>query len=86
MGEVLVAHILTKKNLADLFNKVLYGQTHRFLVDWMLWDMFASNQMSKDPTGYGAANDWPLSLCGCGIVLSECRLPPCLPCCILPRL
>jgi hypothetical protein len=27
MGKALVAHILTKKNLADLFTKVLYGQT-----------------------------------------------------------
>jgi hypothetical protein len=26
MGEALVAHIPTKKNLADLFTKVLYGQ------------------------------------------------------------
>eukprot|EP00804_Cyclotella_cryptica_P015343 CCRYP_007990-RB/>CCRYP_007990-RB protein AED:0.06 eAED:0.01 QI:0/-1/0/1/-1/1/1/0/244 len=30
MGEALVAHIPTKKNLADLFMKVLYGQTRRF--------------------------------------------------------
>ncbi len=27
MGEALVAHIPTKKNLADLFTKVLYGQS-----------------------------------------------------------
>ena len=40
MGEALVAHIPTKKNLADLFTKVLYGQTHRFLVNRMLWDVF----------------------------------------------
>ena len=32
MGKALVAHIPTKKNLADLFTKVLYGQTYRFLV------------------------------------------------------
>eukprot|EP00804_Cyclotella_cryptica_P029741 CCRYP_015201-RA/>CCRYP_015201-RA protein AED:0.23 eAED:0.23 QI:0/0/0/1/1/1/6/0/958 len=31
MGEALVAHIPTKKNLADLFTKVLYGQTRRFI-------------------------------------------------------
>eukprot|EP00804_Cyclotella_cryptica_P009223 CCRYP_020308-RA/>CCRYP_020308-RA protein AED:0.33 eAED:0.33 QI:0/0/0/1/0/0/3/0/300 len=31
MGEALVAHIPTKKNLADLFTKVLYGQTRQFL-------------------------------------------------------
>eukprot|EP00804_Cyclotella_cryptica_P021205 CCRYP_001503-RD/>CCRYP_001503-RD protein AED:0.33 eAED:0.33 QI:0/-1/0/1/-1/1/1/0/233 len=43
MGEALVAHILTKKNLADLFTKVLYGQTRRFLVDRMLWDVFPSD-------------------------------------------
>eukprot|EP00804_Cyclotella_cryptica_P012756 CCRYP_019199-RA/>CCRYP_019199-RA protein AED:0.48 eAED:0.51 QI:0/0/0/1/0/0/2/0/81 len=30
MGEALVAHIPTKKNLADLFTKVLYGQTPDF--------------------------------------------------------
>ena len=40
MGEALVAHIPTKKNLADLFTKVLYGQTRRFLVSRMLWDVF----------------------------------------------
>jgi hypothetical protein len=40
MGEALVAHIPTKKNLADLFTKVLYGQARRFLVSRMLWDMF----------------------------------------------
>jgi hypothetical protein len=40
MGKALVAHIPTRKNLADLFTKVLYGQTPRFLVSWMLWDVF----------------------------------------------
>jgi hypothetical protein len=40
MGEALVAHIPTKKNLADLFTKVLYGQTRRYLVSRMLWDVF----------------------------------------------
>jgi len=40
MGEALVAHISSKKNLADLFTKVLYGQTQRFLMSWMLWDVF----------------------------------------------
>ena len=40
MGEAFVAHIPTKKNLADLFTKVLYGQTRRFLVNRMLWDVF----------------------------------------------
>ena len=33
MGEALVAHIPTKKNLADLFTKVLHGQIRQFLVD-----------------------------------------------------
>ena len=42
MGEALVAHIPTKKNLADLFTKVLYGQSRRFLVDRMLWDVYPS--------------------------------------------
>ena len=51
MGEALVAHIPTKKNLADLFTKVLYGQTRRFLVDRMLWDVFPSNQMLQEPSG-----------------------------------
>jgi hypothetical protein len=40
MDKALVAHIPTKKNLADLFTKVLYGQAHRFLVSQMLWDVF----------------------------------------------
>jgi hypothetical protein len=40
MGEALVAHIPTKKNLADLFTKVLYGQVQRFLVSQMLRDVF----------------------------------------------
>jgi hypothetical protein len=40
MGEALVAHIPTKKNLADLFTKVLYGQAQRFLVSRMLWVVF----------------------------------------------
>ena len=43
MGEALVAHISTKKNLADLFTKVLHGQSRRFLVDRMLWDVYPSN-------------------------------------------
>ena len=42
MGEALVAHIPTKKNLADLFTKVLYGQNQQFLVDRMLWDVYPS--------------------------------------------
>jgi hypothetical protein len=40
MGKALIAHIPTKKNLADLFTKVLYGQAQRFLVSRMLWDVF----------------------------------------------
>ena len=40
MGEALVAYIPTKKNLADLFTKVLYGQARRFLVSRILWDVF----------------------------------------------
>ena len=44
MGEALVAHIQTKKNLADLFTKVLYIQMCRFLVDQMLWDVFSTDQ------------------------------------------
>ena len=46
MGEALVAHIPTKKNLADLFTKVLYGQTRRFLIDRMLSDVFPSDHLS----------------------------------------
>ena len=42
MGEALVVHIPTKKNLADLFMKILYGQSRRFLVDRMLWDVYPS--------------------------------------------
>jgi hypothetical protein len=51
LGEALVAHILIKKNLADLFTKVLYGQTHGFLVDQMLWDVFSINQTLQEPSG-----------------------------------
>ncbi len=51
MGEALVAHIPTKKNLADLFTKVLIGQMPRFFVDRMLWDMFPSDWMLQKPTG-----------------------------------
>jgi regulator of RNase E activity RraA len=51
MGEALVAHIPMKKNLADVFTKVLYGQTCRFLVDQMLWDVFPSNLTSQEPYG-----------------------------------
>ena len=40
MGESLVAHIPTKTNLADLFTKVLYGQSWQILVDRMPWDMY----------------------------------------------
>ena len=40
MGEALVAHILTLENFADLFTKVLYGCTRRYLVGEMLWDVF----------------------------------------------
>jgi hypothetical protein len=46
MGEALVARIPTKKNLDDSFTKVLYGQTLRFLIDQMLWDVSRSDQMS----------------------------------------
>ena len=42
MGEALVAHIPTKKNLADLFTKVLYGHNWQFLVDWMLRYVYPS--------------------------------------------
>ena len=51
MGEALVAHIPAKKNLADLFTKVLYGQTCRFLVDRMLWDVLPSNLTSQELSG-----------------------------------
>ncbi len=43
MGEALVAHIPTKKNLADLFTKVLHVYSWWFWVDWMLWDVYHSN-------------------------------------------
>ena len=43
MGGALVAHTPTKKSMADLFTKVLYGQSSRFLVDRMLWDVYPSN-------------------------------------------
>ena len=33
MGEALIAHIPTKKNMADMFTKVLYGWSWWFLVD-----------------------------------------------------
>lgn len=40
MGEALVAHIPTHKNLADLFTKVLYGRARRYLVSRLMWDVF----------------------------------------------
>ena len=43
MDVALVTHIPTKKNLADFFTKVLYGQSQQFLVDWMLWDVHPRN-------------------------------------------
>jgi hypothetical protein len=51
MAEALVAHIPTKKNLADLFTKVLYGQRHMFFVDRMLWDVFPSNLTPQESSG-----------------------------------
>jgi hypothetical protein len=59
MGKALVAHILTKKNLADLFTKVLSGQTRRFLVSWMLWDVFPGEDVPMLSGGKGVGNDWP---------------------------
>ncbi len=54
MGESPVAHIPTKKNLADLFMKVLYGQSQQFLVDRMLWDVYPSNKCQEVlGAGYG---------------------------------
>ncbi|KAL3786440.1 hypothetical protein HJC23_011021 [Cyclotella cryptica] len=54
MGEALVAHIPTKKNLADLFTKVLYGQTRRFIVSRMLWDVFPGQDV---PASLGGSLD-----------------------------
>ena len=51
MCKALVVYIPTMKNLADLFTKVLYGQTRRFLVDWMLWDVFPSNLTPQESSG-----------------------------------
>ena len=48
MGEALVAHIGTAYNLADLFTNVLYGQTRRFLVGRLLYNVFP--YLAKDPT------------------------------------
>lgn len=48
MGEALVAHIGTAYNLADLFTKALYGQTRRFLVGRIMYDVFP--YMDKAPT------------------------------------
>ena len=42
MSKALIAHIPTKKNLDDLFTKVLYGQSQWFLVEWMLWNVYPS--------------------------------------------
>ena len=43
MGEDLVAQIITKKNIVDLFTKVLFGQNSRIFVDMILGDMFPNN-------------------------------------------
>jgi hypothetical protein len=48
MGKALVAHIGTAYNLADLFTKALYGQTHRFLVGRLLYHVFP--YLAKAPT------------------------------------
>ncbi len=40
IGEALIAHIPTRKKLADLITKVLHGETLLFLVDRMPWDVF----------------------------------------------
>ena len=65
MGEDLIAHIPTKKNLADLFMKVLYGQSQQLLVDWILWDCTPVHR-TKTLLGWDAANDWPLTETLCG--------------------
>jgi hypothetical protein len=49
MGEAIVAHIPTKKNLADLFTKVLYGQGRRDLINKMLWDVFPQEEENQKP-------------------------------------
>jgi hypothetical protein len=46
MGKALVAFITTKKNLDDLFTKVLCGQTPWFLFDQMCWGVFPTICMS----------------------------------------
>ncbi len=58
MGDALVAHIPTKKNLTDLLKKVLYGQSPNFLVDWMFWDINPVFRV-MECSGQGMANDWP---------------------------
>jgi hypothetical protein len=68
MGKALVAHIPTKKNLADLFNEVLYGRTRSFLLDRMLWDVVPSRLTLREPSGQGVANDWSLSLGDCDVI------------------
>ena len=49
MGEALVAHIPTQKNLADLFTKVVYGSHHGFLVQRMLWDVYPTGKPQDKP-------------------------------------
>ena len=49
MGEVLVAHVPTQKNLADLFTKVLHGSRHQFLVERMLWDVYPTGEPQAKP-------------------------------------
>ena len=39
MGESLVGHIPCKENIADLMEKVLYGQKRRYLVSNILYDI-----------------------------------------------
>jgi hypothetical protein len=48
MGEAFVAHIGTAYNLADLFTKALHGQTRRFLVGRLLYDVLP--YLAKAPT------------------------------------
>lgn len=49
MGEALVAHVPTQKNLADLFTKVLYGSRRQLLVERVLWDVYPTVEPQDRP-------------------------------------
>jgi hypothetical protein len=85
MGKALVAHITTKKNLADPFIKVQYC-LHRFLVNPMLGMFSLVTRCCRNPLVRLRLMTGNWHRVSVELLQSVCRLPPGLPCCILPSL